>query len=146
GRGCYRETRRSRAAGRRLARWNTDRRPRTRRSGTGRGLFFPNSRDENVALAIEGQRCDFFFSCAVQDESISSGRNSIDEAAAIGAGDYVSLRIESEYTDVSLIALEKQRVLAFGRDFENLAVVTCRDVQRSGFVEQKIPDIFCSRG
>jgi len=43
---------------------------------------------------------------------------------------------------VSLVTLEKDRVIAFGRDPKNFSVVAGGDEEVSGFVESEIPDVF----
>ena len=94
---------------------------------------------------IERERRDFFLGRAVQHEPLAGGRNAIDQSAAIGAGNQILLGIEGEDTDVSLIALEEDRMLALGRDTINFPVIAGSYVEIAGFVESQVPDIFCAR-
>ena len=52
---------------------------------------------------------------------------------------------QREHADVSLIALEEERVVAFRSDFVDLAVIAGGDVEISCLVEYQIPDVFRSR-
>ena len=104
--------------------------------------FLAHAGGIDVAFAIEGERRDLFLGSAVQDEAFAGRRNAVYQAAAIGAGNQVALRIERQHADVGLVALEENRVLALGSDFVDLAVVAGGDVQVSGLVENEVPDVF----
>ena len=120
----------------------SDRR-RRRRSARSSALL-TDSRGINVAIVVERQRGNFFFGRAVQHEAFARGRNTVHQATAIGAGNQFPLRVERQHADMSLIALEENRVLAFGRDLVDLTVIAGRDEKISRLIESEIPDVFCA--
>ena|SRR3981081_2928068 len=105
-------------------------------------MFFADACRVDVARFIYGQGGDFFFGRAVEDKALSIGRDSVDQAAPVRTSDQIALGIESHHPDMSFVALEKDRMLAFWGDAKYLAVIACRDVEAAGIVEDETPNVF----
>ena len=88
---------------------------------------------------------DFLLRRTVQHESLARGRDAIDQPAAIGTGDQIFLRVEGEDANVGFVALEKDRMLAFGRDAIDFSVVAGGYVEVAGLVQRQVPDVFRTR-
>ena len=83
-----------------------------RRRSAALGSFLAHAGGIDVAFTVERERGDLFLGSAVEHEAFAGRRNPVDQAAAISAGDQVSLGIEREHADVGFVALEEDRVLA----------------------------------
>src|SRR5260370_27745627 len=94
---------------------------------------------------VESQRRNFFFRSAIQHKALSRGRDSIDQPAAVRPCDYIALPIQSQHADVSLVALEEERVVALRSDAINLTVIARRHIQIPGLVQEEIPYVFRPR-
>src|ERR1700733_1262656 len=95
---------------------------------------------------VEGEGRDLFLGGAVEDETFPGGRNAVDQAAAVGAGDEVSVGVEGQHADGGLVTFEEQRVFAFGGDTVDFSVVAGGHVEIAGVVERQIPDVFGAGG
>ena len=95
----------------------------------------------DIAFAVDGERGNFFPGRAVENERFAIRRDPVDQSAAIGTGNQVSLGIECEHANVNFIALEEKRVLAVGADFVDFAVIAGGDIQGASIVENDIPDV-----
>ena len=107
----------------------------------GAAAFFANTCGIDIALLIDGERGDFFFRCAVEDEAFALRRDAIDEAAAVGSGDDVLLIVDGDGADVGFVALEKDAALAAAIDTEDFTVVASGDVETALRVEFEVPDV-----
>ena len=73
------------------------------------GALFSGGGGVDIAGCIDGERGDFFLGGAVENEGFAGGRDAIDEAAAVGAGDEVAFGIEGQNANVDFVALEEKR-------------------------------------
>ena len=103
-------------------RWLSENRPNSRARA-----FLPNPRGINISRLIECERSYFFFGRTVEHECFSRRCNAVNESAAIGTCDQISLRIHSKYADVRFIALEEYGVIAPRRYAINLSAISRRN-------------------
>ena len=120
-----------------VLRWRCDHDAHLRRRGS--GTLLSRGSGVNIAHAVDGERGNFFLGRAVENERVAIRRDAIDQTAAIGAGNQVSLGIERKNANVDFIALEKERVLAVGADFVDLAVIAGGDIERAGCCRERCP-------
>ncbi len=71
-----------------------------------------------------------------------NARNPENAAAGFGAGDEVSLGVESENANVSFVAGVKEFALAVGSDGENPPFIPGGDVEGAVRAEGEIPNVF----
>src|SRR5581483_10598744 len=117
-------------------RCNDDRR---RRAST----LFARPRCINVPRSIDRQRGDFFLRGAIQDESLAIGRDPIDQAAAIGTRDQISIGVEDQLADVHFVTLKEKRMIPVRSDFEYFSLIACGNEQVAALVECEIPYVLC---
>ena len=115
--------------------------PRRWLAACGAAAFFADTRGIDVALLIDGERGDFFFRRAVEDEAFALRRDAVDEAAAVGSGDEVLLVVDGESADVGFVALEEDAALAAAIDTEDFAVIASGDVESALRVQLEVPDV-----
>ena len=108
-------------------------------------MLFAHARSVDVSGGVERQGGDFFLGRAVENEGFAIGRNAVHQAAAVRAGNQVALGIERQHADVGLVAGEKDRVLPFGGDPKDLAVIAGGDVKIAGIIEGEVPNILGRR-
>src|SRR5581483_5030202 len=105
-------------------------------------MLLSDSCGVDVPHLVDCQAGDLSLRRTIENEYVALGSYAIDEAAAIRAGNQISLRIECEHADVRLIAFEKKRVLAIRRNTKDFAMVSGRDIQIAAVVESEAPDVF----
>ena len=96
----------------------------------------------DISRGVNGERGDFLLGRAVENKGFAIGRDAINQPAAVGSGNQVSLGIERESTNMDFIAFEEKRRLALRADFENLAMIAGRDIEGASIVENDVPDVF----
>src|ERR1700674_937711 len=105
-------------------------------------MLLSNARRVDVACFVDGEGGNLFFRCAVEDEAFSTGRDSIDQTAAVRAGDQIAFGIEGHHTDMGFVAFEKDGVIAFRSDAEYLSVIPRGHEEAAGIVEDEVPNVF----
>ena len=58
---------------------------------------------KDVARIIDGQRSDLFLRSAIKHKTFAAGSNAINQSAAIGSRDKVSVRIECQHADMGFV-------------------------------------------
>ena len=99
------------------------------------------SGSEDISHAIHGQGRDFFLGCAVQHEALTLGRDAINQPTAIGAGDEITLIVESQSANLRLVALKEEVAITVAINTKDLAAIAGTDVKLSLAIECQRPDV-----
>src|SRR5579872_144995 len=110
---------------------------------TAASLFLANCRGIDIPRTIQRKRGYFFFWRAIQYKALARWRNSIDETAAVGAGDEIALRVHRQDANMSFIARKEYRVLSLRRYSKDFSSIAGSDVQVPRFIQSQIPDVLC---